>query len=149
MPSRSAHDWFSCAPSRPAVTRTTERIRTSDRSCSIHARNGGPGEVRAENRAEVLTGARTADGAPLAHADAMPVAQPSNRQPCEPPVGRADDLGRKIRTVENLATRRAEHITNVDAPKAVPPDRRLDPERSDATRGRLAIDGDTPHVAHG
>src|SRR5580765_283398 len=128
MPSRSAHDWFSCAPSRPAVTRTTERIRTSDRSCSIHARNGGPGEVRAENRAEVLTSARPADGAPLTHADAMPVAEPSNRQTGESSIRGTDDLGRKIRTVEKLATRRAEHVPNVVPANAIAAARRLDPQ---------------------
>ena len=119
-----------CAASgrtRHAHDATSDESATIERSWSVRARNSGSGEVRAENRAEVLPSARAADGAPLAHADAMPVAESSNRQPRESSIGRADDLGRKIRTVEKLATRRAEHITNVVAANAIPPARRLDP----------------------
>src|SRR5262245_592376 len=97
MPRRSNHEPCSCASNGRVATQSVATITTSDpKEESVRARNGGSWEVRAENRAEVLASARSADGAPLTHPDAMPVALAAKRQPREAPVGRADNLGRKI-----------------------------------------------------
>src|SRR5690349_20879785 len=142
MPSRSSHDPCACARASAGVVSNaacaamrTVRVRAK----SVRARNGRPGKVRAEDGAEVLPGARAAERAPLAHADAVAVPEPAQRETRESPIGSLHDLRRKIRTVEKLATRRAQHITNVVASNAIVTALRLHDDRCHAPRRRPAI----------
>src|SRR3954467_12138393 len=150
IPRRSSHEPSACARAGRAATLAMSRAMTAifRERVSVRARNTGSGKVRAEDCTKVLTGARAADGAPLTHADAMSVAQPSNRQARESSIGRRQNLGRKIRAVEKLATRRAQHITNVVRLHTEAPARRLQHNGRHSARRRPPFDGDVTHVAH-
>src|SRR3954469_12939611 len=77
--------------------------------------NRGSWIVGAENRPKILPGARAADGAPLAHPDAMSVACPRQREFRDRAVRSADGSDGKIGTVEDLATGRTHDVANVIA----------------------------------
>src|SRR6478752_782759 len=64
----------SCADSRAVA----QQIITAAAAILLRRANGGSGKVSVEDRSEVLPGTRAPDGAPLAHADAVPVAVATN-----------------------------------------------------------------------
>src|SRR5215469_11508855 len=73
------------------------------------------GIVRFEDRAKILAGARTADGAPLTHPHTMPIAHPVERETRERAVGSRRRCDGKIGALENLATVFVKHESNVVA----------------------------------
>src|SRR5687768_2911510 len=134
MPSRSSHEPCACARSATgaATQKTTARAKTKRRS--VRARDTGSGIIRAEDRAEILARARTTDGAPLAHSHAMPVAEASDGQARESSICAGDGVGRKIRTVEGLATGRPEDVANVIAANVIRSSLHLDAKVGDSAR---------------
>ena len=72
----------------------------------------------AKNRAEVLAGARTADRAALAHADAMSIAAAVQRQRLHA-VAPVHGVDGKVGAVQHLATRRAQRVAHLVARGAI------------------------------
>src|SRR5690242_9373834 len=87
-------------------------VRPSTAMCgSLDRANGGAGIVGAKDRAEILSRTRAADGAALAHADAVSVAAAAQRKRLHAAAPRCDVDG-KIGAVQQLATRCAERGAN-------------------------------------
>src|SRR5689334_9336530 len=121
-------------------------VRPSTVMCgSLDRANGGAGIVGAKDRAEILSRTCAADGAALAHADAVSVATAAQREGLHAAAPRCDVDG-KIGAVQQLATWKAQCRAYLVAAERPPPTIRVHRERADSPTRR---DRRHRHVRHG
>src|SRR6476469_5593799 len=123
-------------------------VRPSTVMCgSLDRANGGAGIVGAKDRAEILSRTRAADGAALAHADAVSVATTTQRESLHAVAPRCDVDG-KIGAVQQLATRKAQRRASLVAAERPPPPIRVHRQRADASTRRDRRHRNIRHGAH-